>query len=61
MSNSNKYNHIYVEKDVINHQLTSDILNKFPKANIILIEYYWALAQLSDFQSIKPKGDNKLN
>ena len=31
------------------------------KANIILIEYYWALAQLSDFQSIKPKGDNKLN
>lgn len=28
------------------------------KANIILIEYYWALAQLSDFQSIKPKANN---
>ncbi len=40
MSNSNKYNHIYVEKDVINHQLTSDILNKFPKANIIFIDHY---------------------
>jgi len=34
------FSHIYIEKEIINHPFTKEILSKFPKAVIIEIEHY---------------------
>ena len=34
------FSHIYVEKDILNHSFTKNILSKFPNSKVIEIEHY---------------------
>ena len=34
------FSHIYIEKEILNHPFTKEIISKFPKAVIIEIEHY---------------------
>lgn len=36
----NSFSHIYVEKEVINHHITLEILSKFPKSKVVEIKNY---------------------
>ncbi|WP_200905832.1 spore photoproduct lyase family protein [Caloranaerobacter sp. TR13] len=40
ISYMNSFSHIYVEKDVLNHHITLEILSKFPKSKVIEIKNY---------------------
>ena len=34
------FSHIYVEKEIRNHKRTKEILERFPKAQVIAIDHY---------------------
>jgi len=37
---NNKFSHIYVEKNILNHELTQEILLKFKSSEVVLVDHY---------------------
>lgn len=57
---TNKFSHIYIEKNVLNNKNTLDILAKFPKSKIIEIENYKEVFSSNNQSFIIQKKSPKL-
>ena len=61
------FSHIYIEKRVMSHPFTKEILSKFPKSQIIEIEHYkdkfnsYSQNFRAQKNSQKPKGYLKIS
>lgn len=58
-STNNYFSHIYIEKDIINNEITKDIVKKFKKSKIIIVKHYKNIfsnyRQFYDIQKLSPK------